>query len=75
DLLGASPNDYIRDRRLVKAEEMLSSSVERVNEICWAVGFQTPSYFIKCFRKKYGMSPTEYVRSRKTGPSSQGGGQ
>lgn len=64
DLLGSSPNDYIRDRRLTKAEEMLSNSVERVNEICWAVGFQTPSYFIKCFRKKYGMSPTEYVRNR-----------
>lgn len=62
DLLGTSPNDYIRDRRLVKAAELLSTSTDRVSEICWAVGFSTPSYFIKCFRKKYGMSPTEYVK-------------
>lgn len=62
DLLGTSPNDYIRDKRLVKAAELLSTSTDRVSEICWAVGFSTPSYFIKCFRKKYGMSPTEYVK-------------
>lgn len=64
DLLGTSPNDYIREKRLVKAAELLATSSDRVNEICWQVGFGTPSYFIKCFRKKYGVSPREYMSGK-----------
>lgn len=64
DLLGASPNDYIREKRLVKAAELLATSSDRVSEICWQVGFSTPSYFIKCFRKKYGVSPREYMSGK-----------
>ena len=35
----------------------------QINEICYKVGFQTPSYFIKCFRAKYGLSPNEYAKT------------
>ena len=48
---------------LEKAEELLRTSTLQINEICYKVGFTTPSYFIKCFRKKYGMSPNEYANS------------
>lgn len=64
DLLGTSLNNYIREKRLVKAAELLATSSDRVNEICWQVGFGTPSYFIKCFRKKYGVSPREYMSGK-----------
>ena len=63
DTLKTTANHYIRDIRILKAEELLRSSSMQVNEICYKVGFQTPSYFIKCFRKKYGKSPNEYANS------------
>ena len=63
DILNTTANNYIRDKRIEKAEELLRTSSMQVNEICYKVGFTTPSYFIKCFRKKYGMSPNEYANS------------
>jgi AraC-like DNA-binding protein len=63
DILNTTANNYIRDKKIEKAEELLRTSTMQVNEICYKVGFTTPSYFIKCFRKKYGMSPNEYANS------------
>ena len=63
DILNTTANNYIRDKQIEKAEELLRTSSMQVNEICYKVGFTTPSYFIKCFRKKYGMSPNEYANS------------
>ena len=65
ETLDTTANNYIRDVRIQKAEELLRSSSLQINEICYRVGFQTPSYFIKCFRKKYGPSPNEYANSTK----------
>ena len=65
ETLDTTANNYIRDVRIQKAEELLRSSSLQINEICYRVGFQTPSYFIKCFRKKYGQSPNEYANSTK----------
>ena len=65
DMLHTTANNYIRDARIEKAEELLRTSSLQINEICYKVGFQTPSYFIKCFRKKYGKSPNEYANSTK----------
>ena len=64
DILHTTANNYIRDIRIAKAEELLRTSSLQINEICYKVGFQTPSYFIKCFRKKYGQSPNEYANSK-----------
>ena len=63
ETLKTTANNYIREVRINKAEELLRSSSLQINEICYKVGFQTPSYFIKCFRKKYGKSPNEYANS------------
>ena len=65
ETLKTTANNYIREVRINKAEELLRSSSLQINEICYKVGFQTPSYFIKCFRKKYGKSPNEYANSSK----------
>ena len=59
-LLDTSPNDYLRDRRLAVAAHLLESSESRINEICFAVGFNSPSYFSKCFKRRYGMLPAQY---------------
>lgn len=60
---GMTPNDYIRLVRLQKAASLLETSVLRVNEVCWKVGFSSRSHFTKCFQSRYGMSPSEYRSS------------
>ena len=64
DIFRTTTNGFIRDRRLEKAEALLKTTSLQINEICYKVGFQTPSYFIKCFRTKYGCSPNEYAKAR-----------
>lgn len=62
-LLGTTPNDYIRMKRLNIAAEMLARGNHRINEICYSVGFNTPSYFTKCFKRQFGVQPAEYMKS------------
>ncbi|MBQ9363924.1 MAG: helix-turn-helix domain-containing protein [Bacteroidaceae bacterium] len=57
-----TPNEMIQIVRLKHAEAMLTSGKYRVSEICYAVGFNSPSYFSKCFQKRYGKAPAEYFR-------------
>ena len=63
-LLDTTPNDYIRTKRLAYAAEMLEKGGHRVNEVCYAVGFNSPSYFAKCFKKAYGVLPAEWGRKK-----------
>ncbi len=58
--MGESPLDYIRSIRLQKAAMLLSQHRFTVTEVCYMVGFQTPSYFTKCFQERYGMPPSQY---------------
>ncbi len=63
DIYHSTTGNLIRDRRLEQAERLLKTTSLQINEICYKVGFQTPSYFIKCFRAKYGLSPNEFAKS------------
>lgn len=60
-LLDLTPNDYIRIERLKRAAILLQEGV-RINEVCYRVGFNTPSYFAKCFKLHYGVLPKDYCR-------------
>lgn len=64
-LLDTTPNDYIRTKRLSVAAQMLVSSNVRVNEVCYAVGFNSPSYFTRCFKAAFGLLPQDYARSER----------
>ena len=55
-----SPLDFIRHIRLQKAAQLIHEGKFRINEICYLVGINTPSYFIKLFQQQYGMTPKEY---------------
>ena len=60
-VLDLTPNDYLRLERLKLAAQLLKEGNERVNEICYKVGFNSPSYFSKCFQKQFGVLPKDFV--------------
>ncbi|CDF79002.1 two-component system sensor histidine kinase [Formosa agariphila KMM 3901] len=56
-----STSAFIRKQRLYKAKKILKNKQNLlVNEVAYEAGFNTPSYFIKCFKKEYKITPTEY---------------
>jgi len=58
---GYSPVDFVRVIRLKRAAEILATGTKRVNEVCLAVGFNTPSYFSKCFQRQFGVLPKDFT--------------
>lgn len=64
--MGIPPLDYIRRVRLQKAAMLLSQHRFTVSEICYMVGFKTPSYFAKCFQSQYGVKPSQYQSDDET---------
>ena len=60
-LTGTTPNNYFKTLRLKRGAELLREGRHKVGEICDLVGFNTPSYFAKCFCERYGVMPREYA--------------
>ena len=67
-ILNMNPNEYLRLERLKKAAELLLAGNSRINEVCYLVGFNSPSYFAKCFQKQFGILPKDFVNSKKQMP-------
>ena len=65
-LTGQSPNSFIKEYRLKEALKLLSKKAGNISEIAFETGFNSPSYFSKCFQKRYGHFPS--ARSVKTDP-------
>lgn len=59
--LNLTPNEYIRVERLKKAAQLLREKNYKVNEICYMVGFSSPSYFSKCFQQQFGVLPKDFA--------------
>lgn len=57
---GMSPAGYINSYRMKRAAGLLASTETPVTEICYRVGFNNVSYFIKMFQKFYGYTPKKY---------------
>lgn len=55
-----TPAQYIRNRKLARAAELLEFSDTRVTEICYDCGFNDLANFSTAFHKKYGRSPKQY---------------
>jgi len=58
-LTGSTPNDLIRNMRLERAGSLLRQRGGNVAEIAYQVGFNNLSYFAKCFREKFGLTPKQ----------------
>jgi AraC-like DNA-binding protein len=62
-LTGQSPNTFIKDYRLKEALKCIQKRVGNISEIAFTTGFSSPSYFTKCFKKKFGLIPADYISS------------
>ncbi|MDR1683578.1 MAG: helix-turn-helix transcriptional regulator, partial [Candidatus Symbiothrix sp.] len=60
-ITGITPNDYIKLIRLNQSAQMLASGKYKINEVCYMVGFNTPSYFSKCFYDQFRKLPKEFL--------------
>jgi signal transduction histidine kinase/DNA-binding response OmpR family regulator len=59
-LTGYTPNDFIRHMRLQRAADLFQQKVGNVADVAYQVGFNNLSYFAKCFKEKFGMSPSQF---------------
>lgn len=57
-----SPNELIRVIRLKHSAELLLKSDLNISEVSYEVGFVSPKYFRECFKKHFGVTPTEYAQ-------------
>ena len=62
-LTGQSTSEFIRTIRLKRAVQLFEQSDYSVKEIMYRTGFNTSSYFSKCFKKQFGVLPSEYVKN------------
>ena len=60
---GTTPVRYLKAIRLRRAATLLRTSFMSIKEIAMSVGLTTASYFVREFRKSYGMTPTEFRNS------------
>ncbi|MBX3295944.1 MAG: helix-turn-helix transcriptional regulator [Acidobacteria bacterium] len=58
---GQTPRQYLIEKRIEKAKELLRNG-RSVTEACFAVGYETPSSFATLFRRRSGVTPSEFRR-------------
>ena len=64
-VMNMSPMAYLRVERLKQAARLLAGSGNeyQISEICYMVGFNSPTYFTKCFYRQFGVLPKDFVKS------------
>ena len=59
-LTGYSPVEFVREVRFERAAEYMRDTQLTVSEISYRVGIEDPRYFSRCFKQKFGATPSEY---------------
>lgn len=60
-LTNQGPNEFVRNLRLQEASNLLAKGEQNVSEVLFSVGFSSPSYFSRCFKQQFGMSPKAFA--------------
>lgn len=63
-LTDVTPNEMIQVVRLRRAAQLLENGQHSVSEVAFMVGFNSSSYFTKCFQKQFGVRPSEFQNSK-----------
>ena len=63
-ITGLTPLDFIRNIKMKKACMMLLDGRLTISEVAYALGFNDPKYFSKCFKNEFGATPSEYQQKR-----------
>ncbi|MDY3845563.1 MAG: AraC family transcriptional regulator [Eubacteriales bacterium] len=58
--MGITPSEFINQKRINYASNLLLNTNKQILDICLICGFQSVSYFYKVFKEKYGISPKEF---------------
>ncbi len=64
-LTGIIPVEFVRDMRLQRARQYLDAGNNNIGEVAYLSGFSSPKYFSTCFREKYQVSPSDYIKRSK----------
>ncbi len=62
---GHVPNEFIRLIRLKNAAKMLLNNRHTISEVGYLNGFNSPSYFSKCFMQQFGVTPSEFAENER----------
>lgn len=63
-LTGLAPIEFIREMRVKRAAEYIETGEYSMSQISYMVGINDPRYFSKCFKQKFGITPTEYKEQK-----------
>ena len=62
-LTGLAPIEFIREMRIKRAAQLIETRQYNISQVAYMVGMNDPRYFSRCFKQKYGMTPTEYKQA------------
>jgi CheY-like chemotaxis protein len=61
-ITGLNVSAFIRDLRMKEAKRLAQTQPDlRVSDLAYKVGFKDPKYFSTCFKKEFGMQPSEFL--------------
>ena len=63
-LTGLAPVEFVREMRLKRAKQLLDADSGNISEIAYSVGFNNAKYFSTCFKARFGVTPSEYVKQK-----------
>ena len=66
-LTGLAPVEFVREMRLKRAKQLLDAGAGNISEIAYSVGFNNAKYFSTCFKAKYEITPTDYLKKQEAG--------
>ena len=62
-LTGKSPNSFLKEYRLNQALERINKNMQTISETAYETGFNSQSYFSKCFYRRFHVLPSDYIKT------------
>jgi signal transduction histidine kinase/ligand-binding sensor domain-containing protein/AraC-like DNA-binding protein len=62
-LTGLAPVEFMRDMRVKRGHQLLQTDEFTIAEVAYQIGFSDPGYFSKCFKEKYNITPTDFLKT------------